>query len=145
MYKCRHCGEVFNEEDVNVSVTFHPWRYREAEESFEECPNCGSGDFEEAEQCEECGEWFLPDELYGDRCEFCLDKALTIDTAFDYAEDNDDEATLIESILSATEIKNILISAAKAKVKLGRMDGMREYVLDDKGAFGEYLQRRMGD
>ena len=147
MYKCRRCGEVFEEDEIRESVTYHPWRDGEADEVFEECPYCGDGDFDEAEQCEECGEWFLRDELHDGRCDECLKKNATFDIVLPYAEENDDVKGLVESVLSTTEINNLLVSAAREKLKLlsSLREKVAEYAMEDKDCFGYYIANRIAE
>lgn len=63
MYYCKYCGKAF-------------------EEDWENCPNCDSedslfhcsnADEDALVQCEECGEWFMPDDEY-DICKDCKSK-----------------------------------------------------------------------
>lgn len=65
MFKCMHCGHEFDEPTnrYNRSIT------RPDEDGF--CPNCGSDFFEEAEQCELCGEWHEVGYLHCGICEKC--------------------------------------------------------------------------
>ena len=144
MYKCRWCGEVFGEEDMATSVTSHFCGNSSSDEEFGECPNCGEGMIEEAVQCKECGEWFFRDELHEGYCDDCLKNNATFDNVLRCAEENDDAKGFAESILTEEEITNILINAAREKVKLiGRIcDGVEKYALDDKDSFGYFLANR---
>ena len=67
MYICNECEEVF--EQPKVVVERHPWGMGYAEEEFCECPCCGSGNFEEAEECSLCGEYVA--ELEDGLCNIC--------------------------------------------------------------------------
>ena len=56
MYICNKCKEVFDETHMRSEVVFESdgyqkWGY------VDECPECGSEDFEEAVDCDLCGEW----------------------------------------------------------------------------------------
>ena len=59
MYKCNRCGYLFDEPNVVVE------RHRELDfmdaEYIDMCPNCGSGNYEEAYPCEMCGEYHSND------------------------------------------------------------------------------------
>ena len=74
MYKCCDCGYVF-EEPKNYSEDRTPgyscessFMYR-----YSGCPSC-SGNYEEAKECDGCGEYFLQRELDFDAnlCEECF-------------------------------------------------------------------------
>lgn len=84
MYKCLDCGHVF-EEPKQYSEDRTPGGACEGGsfiEHYTGCPLC-SGAYEEAKQCEICGEYFAYDELTdtteyinggcGDCCEQCIE------------------------------------------------------------------------
>lgn len=156
MYKCRYCGEVFEEDEIRESVTSHPWRDGEADEVFEECPHCGGGDFEEAEQCNECGEWFLPEEMHGEYCTGCLRKKMDVKTVFAYAKENRDQKYFFENILSNDEIEQALLELANKKYQQAKdqpllssskafIENLTEYAEDDIDCFGEFIAGREED
>lgn len=66
MYKCNRCGYLFEEPIRRVE------RHREVDymdaEWFYQCPNCGSGNYDEAGMCEKCGEYHSND---GPLCDDC--------------------------------------------------------------------------
>lgn len=69
MYYCIHCGNSFDRADAkNYDPCTGLWE--------EYCPNCGSEDFEEAEQCAICGEWHKVDYLENGVCDECIDKGI---------------------------------------------------------------------
>jgi len=76
MYKCKDCGEIFEE----------PHNYREVHneieggyyEEFSECPYCG-GSYEETKRCDDCGGDFLDDELIEGRCLDCTKNTFMIE------------------------------------------------------------------
>ena len=85
MYICKKCGEIFDEPDVMRFVEHHgeydePW-------AVDYCPECGSDEFEEAECCSNCGEYFAEEDVYGGMCENCVKDALTADLFFRWAVD----------------------------------------------------------
>lgn len=62
MYICLDCGEAFDRED---SGTSREWIGEDRYESnssgwmyYTVCPRCGSDEIAEAEQCDECGEYY---------------------------------------------------------------------------------------
>lgn len=70
MFKCVECGKVF--EEPKTYEEHHPYGMGYATESFACCPYCESN-FEEAIQCECCGEWFLENDLEKGICEECAE------------------------------------------------------------------------
>ena len=67
MYKCRECGNLFEEGEQAVWYENHgldspPY------EKWSGCPVC-RGDCEEVHQCKKCGDWHSEDELYEGWCE----------------------------------------------------------------------------
>lgn len=75
---CLRCGTVSEEHDA---LRFFPEVHDELPEKPTEwmarlcCPECGSEDLEEAELCDECGEYFLRSELdENDLCPACREK-----------------------------------------------------------------------
>lgn len=84
MYKCLDCGAVF-ENPKEYAEDRTPGGANEGGsfiERYKGCPQC-SGAYEEAKQCEICGEYFTDDELQdttemvngglGMCCEGCID------------------------------------------------------------------------
>ena len=84
MYKCLDCGHIFDEpkqysEDRTPCGVFEGGSFIE---HYTGCPVC-LGAYEEAKQCEICGEYFTSDELTdtteyinggcGDCCEQCIE------------------------------------------------------------------------
>ena len=66
MYICNECGEVFDE--PKIIEEHHPYGMGYAVEEFAVCPYCDGG-FQEAEQCERCGEYVA--ELEDGLCDIC--------------------------------------------------------------------------
>lgn len=75
MYKCNECGKVFDRDEVveihddpsPAGVSLPSGHY-----TFYECPYCGSGDFDDAVECEVCGDYIVDD---GETiCEDCISK-----------------------------------------------------------------------
>lgn len=67
MYICNNCGLVF--EDCKIDRQFHPYGMGYAAEEFAVCPHCNDTDFDEAKQCEMCGEFVA--ELEDGLCDCC--------------------------------------------------------------------------
>ena len=87
---CLHCGHHFDGDEI---VAKHYDRATGTWDS-EECPNCGSEDFEEAGHCLKCGDYFPIDDLnspdnymVGSICRCCVENGMTLANAFAYALD----------------------------------------------------------
>lgn len=69
-YYCENCKELFPDYDVECKTEedVHWWLDDKPSQTFYfyYCPYCHSEDIAEAPTCEECGDWFLPDELDDD-------------------------------------------------------------------------------
>jgi hypothetical protein len=64
MFKCTECGYLFDEPDT--------WKEPHGE-ILGGCPCC-AGHFDEACQCELCGDWFTEDELTMGVCDECINE-----------------------------------------------------------------------
>ena len=67
MYICQECGAVF--EEPKIFLEQHPYGLGYAEERWVVCPRCSNADFDDAEMCDGCGEYFA--ELEEGLCEEC--------------------------------------------------------------------------
>lgn len=77
MYICLECGAVFEEPETWEEGRGEFWGFP-CSETVSGCPECG-GDYEEALQCAECGEWFFTDELDDGLCEDCQEEEIEDD------------------------------------------------------------------
>ena len=68
MYICLECGHVFDE--PTTWSESRPYGEGYAYEGFSGCPCCQGG-YEEAFECEFCGEYFSKDDLDNGCCEKC--------------------------------------------------------------------------
>lgn len=91
-YICLHCGHHFSCDEIVAKY------YDRATGTYdrEECPACGSEDFEEAGHCLKCGDYFPVDDLnspenymVGSICRCCVEKRMTLANAFAYALDRE--------------------------------------------------------
>ena len=75
MYKCVECGMLFEEGEQAVWYESRGefWGVS-CEERMTGCPKC-HGEYEEATECEKCGEWHFSDELDDGLCKGCQEKA----------------------------------------------------------------------
>ena len=151
MYKCIECGHLF--EDGEQAT------YREnqgecfgypAYEEFNCCPVC-KGDYEEAVQCEKCGEYFFEDELLSGICESCLDSSIDYNSAFDYIAERQE---LKEFIISYYEFLRKKGKDTDERIKTwfkrqvfnDKLDGtteflesLKEYIKSDIYSWSEYV------
>ena len=67
MYICNNCGHVFSE--CKTIYEHHPYGMGTAAEAWAVCPHCEDNDFQEAKECERCGE--LVAELNDGLCDCC--------------------------------------------------------------------------
>lgn len=67
MYICNNCGEVF--ETPATHEEHHPYGMTSVTEYWAVCPRCREADFDEAKQCERCGEYVA--ELHEGLCDIC--------------------------------------------------------------------------
>lgn len=156
MYKCLDCGEVFDE-PASVRET-HGFTDGFAE-TFYVCPNC-HGDYEKAEQCDNCHEWHAENELYEGWCEKCLRETINYDTFFEYCEANKDEQYLDIFVMSelfgmdcpknvswdfhqlmidvykarVDDIKSVMTASYKAVIDI--LPACIRFIMDDDGSIG---------
>lgn len=76
IYYCKDCDEFFDEDDAyleDVGFWSNFWGHDVYKEEYDmKCPYCHRDNFEEAQTCDKCGEYFRPDELDDDcLCEDC--------------------------------------------------------------------------
>lgn len=71
MYICKNCGRDFEEPDVVYET--HGFDYGPYEKWLV-CPSCHDSNFEEAEQCDGCGEYFAKSDLTDGLCDDCYEE-----------------------------------------------------------------------
>lgn len=137
-FKCCECGHVFEPDEARKH------RYIGGEtESF--CPLCDNDEFDDVAQCDDCGEWFEPNELYGGAgdlyCESCLEKKADRETAFHIGRDNPTEINgFFEQFFTAEEIEAILLAALEER-KTGEQitTEATAYCMADPHYFADWL------
>ena len=159
MYKCRKCGNLFEEGEQAVWEETHgldspPY------EKWSGCPVC-HGDYEEVHQCKKCGDWHTEDELYEGWCETCLRESINYDTFFEYCEANKDENYLDTFVMCyllncygvpknpSFEFHHLMIEIYKERVKEIKLESDDEFrknidilpdcirfIMDDDGSIG---------
>ena len=137
MYICLHCGHEF--EKPNTTHNGGYW-----EEEWNECPNCGSEDFEEAAECVECGAVKSVDYLVNGWCEDCLNIAAEdYKTVFEYGADRTQVVELngvLAREYSRTEIEAILLNHLMNNGNLKK--ATKDFAFDDKPDFAEWMNDR---
>lgn len=65
MYYCKDCGEVFSEPETKTETWYEEvWGAMQPfSETICKCPHCGSEDIDDAVSCDNCGEYFNPNDL----------------------------------------------------------------------------------
>lgn len=118
MLKCVECGHVFSEYELNT------WEESRGEhfgipcyEKMSGCPIC-KGDYEDAVECDVCGENHLASELTGGVCEDCIKKYQhDIDMNFKIGENDTDKVELncfLASVFTKEDIELILLDVLKS-------------------------------
>ena len=72
MLYCPDCKNHFEEDELYCEKEYETLdgrTYVTGEYTY--CPYCGSDDYEEAELCESCGEFFFAEDLEDGYCESC--------------------------------------------------------------------------
>lgn len=134
---CIHCGHHFEEPSNRYNR-----RWSDSDDCEPLCPNCGSEDFEEAEQCEKCGDWHIADKVVNGMCEDCLTKAATVPNAFAWGMKEKQGVELngfVAWAFTADEIESILLNELM-KYKNLSAKYARDYCMDDSWMFAEYLK-----
>lgn len=114
MFICDHCHEEFDE----------PKFVHGDEGTGDVCPNCGSSDFQEAKQCEICGDYFQEDDVYGwdhKVCRHCIEEH-KYDLNLLLTATKDEKADieipmLVRYILDDDDIERILLQELERRVK----------------------------
>lgn len=130
MMMCSDCLAVFPEDEVRT------WK-EDTGEIFAGCPYCGSP-FDEAEECDECEEYFHPDDLSGGVCVECLKKAAKdFDLCWKIGKDEKADCKISEVLMvlfTDEEVEEILVDYVKEK-----MPGVdcSDFVFSDASWFGD--------
>ena len=138
MFICLHCGHQFTNPTNRYNKAINRW------EDDAECPNCGSEDFEEAEECVECGALKCADYLINGMCEDCIKEAAhDMRTVFEYAQDNT-ELVEINGVLS-NALTKVQIEAILTNYLMNNGDLSAEcyrFAMDDPDIFSDWLAER---
>ena len=138
---CLHCGHTFDTDEVVCKY------YDRATGTYdrEECPNCVSEDIEEGMECCVCNEVHREEDMIGEVCKECFDKAVTFGNALRYGKERK-EAVVLHGFLtwcfSEDEIESILLKNLQEQSPEWRKRMADEYCTDDKYDFAEFLEER---
>lgn len=146
MYKCKECGEAFSEPTYESEVV--PYGSRFVGKEFSVCPYC-AGEYDEAEKCKECEEYFFDYELHNGICIDCLKEEFDkLYTLFEYAETYTDKNAINDfalEVLGAERINEILRDFLK-NVTNADVNALKEKKLKfiEKNAYdlAEYLEEQ---
>ena len=136
MYICMHCGNTFDE----------PVKHYEHDTGYwdEECPICGSEDFEEAAECSECGRVHAVDALIDGLCAECIEKKSDdIPTAYQYGESRTQTVELngiLASAFTKVQIENLLLQVLTMTDTTSRE--AKRFCKDDIYDFAQFLKER---
>lgn len=144
-YKCLDCGCVFE--------SYEEWVEPHGE-YMKGCPNC-QGAFEEAEECEYCGEYHLHEDLYDGMCAGCLQQEINYESFFEYCEDNREDHYLDDFVMAylldmnpvsaiSCEFHDLMVKHYKDRVEAakanpdfcGFLNYCIQFTLDDDGSTG---------
>ena len=172
MFKCCDCGHLFEDGEQAVWEERHGLDHGPYEER-DGCPVC-KGDYEEVQQCKECGEWHTEDELYDGWCEKCLRETINYDTFFEYCEANKDEQYLDTFVMceilnceyvpkySSYEFHELMVDTYKKRVDdiksamtasykavIDILPACIRFIMDDDGSIGrenyaDWLNKKEG-
>lgn len=140
-FKCLWCGRVYSIDEAGTEDQGEGYIALT-------CPDCGNDEYEEVEQCVDCGEWFDPADLYGPsgecRCEDCLERAADIETALEYGEENPMEINgFFEQFFSPVQIEEILYEkvAQLYTDEVQKVEAI-SFCKNDIYDFADWLERR---
>lgn len=139
-FMCEECGEVFAAEDRKVI----PNGGGDVGEDWCVCPYCGHDSLAEVEQCDDCGLWVDPSELYCGKCRDCIDReAEDIEQVKQYGDHTKVEVeinALYYMTFSTSEIDELLAKAFAELPKEKQKQYCHDLVDDDPYDFAEWLQ-----
>lgn len=142
MFKCESCGHLFEDGEQAILESFlGECHGRQIFERTYVCPLCRSN-YDEAQQCQECGEWYTENELFSGLCENCIDAYKNdIKTCYEIGAKSLEEIEInsfLAEIFSKHEIEEILFRELKESNKIKSVD-CSNYINADKEWFAEML------
>ena len=133
MYICEKCGEVFTESACDLAN--------------DKCPTCGSGAYDEAVRCIQCGEWIPMTKAHGYSRRMCCTDCINerkedIEFLVKATDDMQDVEIpmLYRYIFTDDDIQAILYRAAKDKLTRGEFDAS-DFIDDYANDIAETLDK----
>lgn len=143
MFKCYECGHIFEQGEQDVWEEMHGLTYPPYER-MEGCPAC-HGAFEEAEACEECGEWHFAGDLMSGLCRRCVDSYKNdVDTCFRVGGESLEEIEInsfLATKFSRSEIEGILFRELR-KAHAAKPVDCSIFIDEDASWFAEKLKEK---
>lgn len=148
MLKCNYCGRVIEDDELRTHREYMGECHgTPAYDTFQDSCSCG-GDFEEAHQCNGCGEWFLDYELTKGYCEDCLEEEMTFENAIEYGAKYEESVAIngfLASCFDRSEIEEILLkdlTQAKELIPSRINEYVKTYCKDGLDYFAEWLEEQ---
>lgn len=127
-YRCYKCKQIFDDSNSNFGV--------------EDCPYCGSYEFDEVEMCRKCGEFFDEYNINGGICWDCLKKyAKDLDTVLKVGEKEKTNISIngfLGWFFTEEEIEEILLRELKDIEKIKGFDDLG-FIDSDPDRFAEQI------
>lgn len=132
-YICRECKATFSENEIVTML--EEMEYYDGSihcGSRDICPECGSEDFTEEDNCSVCGNLTEADDLYGGICLHCLVKALTVEVGLKY----------LEATQKVEEFTEWIGASIEDLPRPALLEGLQDFILDndEAKAFAEWLE-----
>lgn len=139
MVMCGECGEVFEDSEIK--------RVRHSDgDAWDECPYCGSDELRDVEQCDECGRWEAPEDIYHGICSDCLlDRAADIRGMLEYgryAADTVHVNAIFAKAFSETQIDDILGRAFVNLMLTDMKKAAEDVITDDPEHFARFIKKQ---
>lgn len=138
MFICLDCHRQFDNPETKYGLGGYP------EEPTYHCPYCDSMEFDEAEECVECGAVKFVENLKNGMCEDCINIAAEdMRKAYEYGADRT-EVVELNGVL-ATAFSKVQIEAILTNYLMNNGDFAAEckkFALDDKYDFAEWISER---
>ncbi len=148
MLKCNYCGSIIEDDELRIHREYMGECHgTPAYDTFQDNCSCG-GDYEEARQCNGCGEWFLDDELTNGYCQDCLEEEMTYENAIKCGSENEESVAIngfLASCFDSSEIEEILLKTLNETKELmpSSVDEyVKTYCKDDLYYFAEWLEEQ---
>jgi hypothetical protein len=148
MFKCDSCGRTYSEDELPTFTEDYGYDtgigWLACPQTFVESCSCG-GEFEEATMCEDCGNYFLSDEIYNARCEDCLSENMTLENALLVGAENKEKIEIngyLADEFTADQINEILKRELMEAQRVfpGSLNYKR-YLQNDISYFADWLDK----